>query len=48
VIEVFATSRRGQIFRYVQSGTSFDYPGPAVFNFWDAASPPTVTKNQDG
>lgn len=46
VIEVFATGRSGQIHHYRQEGTSFAYD--SSFPFADAASAPTVTKNQDG
>jgi hypothetical protein len=51
VIEVFATSRTGQIEHFVQSGTSTGFLvsyGSSAFNFTGAASAPTVTKNQDG
>jgi GlcNAc-PI de-N-acetylase len=46
VIEVFATSRTGQILHYVQSGTSFT--SPPGFAFTGAASAPTAVKNKDG
>jgi hypothetical protein len=46
VIEVFATSRTGQILHYVQSGPSFT--SPPGFAFTGAASAPTAAKNKDG
>jgi hypothetical protein len=45
---VFATSRTGAIQRYVQAGTAFSLSPSSVFSVGNAASPPTVTKNQDG
>jgi hypothetical protein len=47
-IEVFATARTGATQRYVQAGRSFVLSTPSLFQSNDAASPPTVAKNQDG
>ena len=48
VVEVFATTRTGVLQRWVQSGIGFTLSSSSVFPFGGAASPPTVTKNQDG